>query len=245
MILQKYTIFLIYCRYKDDIEKQSMKIKYLKIKNWLVVTLMGAFGLSSCHCQKEVTKQQQPTRDNEPPAVQDREEMRLMYGVPTMNFMVRGQVKDADGRPVKDIRLNILERGMEVKDGQLQGDPGKVAEWLDYSAVATDSEGRFVLKSSGIPQEQVRVLVRDVDGAENGVYAVSDVAFSGVSNLTASAAGVYRYGLSADQFANKNGSFKDQCLEIPVRQSDVDLEGAGGWNQGTFNKEVNVLLEKR
>ena len=169
---------------------------------------MGAFGLSSCHCQKEVTKQQQPIRGEEPPAVQEREEMRLMYGVPTMNFMVRGQVKDADGRPVKDIRLNILERGMEVKDGQLQGDPGKVAEWLENSSVATDREGNFVLKSSGIPQEQVRVLVRDVDG-------------------------------------EKNGSFKDQCLEIPVRQSDVDLEGAGGWNQGTFKKEVNVLLEKK
>ena len=47
-----------------------------------------------------------------------------------------------------------------------------------------------------------------------GVYSVSDLEFSGVSNLTQSAAGVYRYGLSADQFANKNGSFKDVVFEI-------------------------------
>lgn len=185
-----------------------MKVRYLKLKNWLLVTVMGALGVSACHCQKEVTKEQQPAEKEVPPAAREREEIRLMYGVPTMNFMIRGQVKDSDGRPVKDIRLNMLERGMEVKDGQLQGDPNKVKEWLEYSSVSTDREGRFELKNRGIPQEQVRVLVRDVDGS-------------------------------------KNGSFKDQLLEVPVRQGDVDREGAGGWNQGTFSKEVEINLENK
>ena len=70
-----------------------MKMHYLKLKNWLLVTVMGAFGLSSCHCHKEVAQPQ----EEEVPAVKPRNEMRLMYGVPTMNFMIRGQVKDADG----------------------------------------------------------------------------------------------------------------------------------------------------
>lgn len=181
-----------------------MKVKYLKLKNWLLVTVMGAFGLSSCHCHKEAAKSEAP----EAPTVKPREEIRLMYGVPTMNFMIRGQVKDADGRPVKDIRVNMLERGMEVQNGELQGDPERVKEWLDESSVATDRDGRFVLKSSGRPQEEVRLMVRDVDGRDNG-------------------------------------EFKSQVLEVKVQQGDVDREGAGGWNQGTFNKDIEIKLESK
>lgn len=181
-----------------------MKIRYLKLKNWLLVSLMGVFGLSSCHCHKEAVKDEEP----EAPATKPREEIRLMYGVPTMNFQIRGQVKDADGRPVKDIRVNMLERGMEVKDGELQGDPERVKIWLDRSSVSTDKNGRFVVQESGTPQEEVRLMVRDVDGSANGEY-------------------------------------KNQLLEIKVQQGDVDREGAGGWNQGTFKKEVDIKLENK
>ncbi len=181
-----------------------MKMHYLKLKNWLLVTVMGAFGLSSCHCHKEVAQPQ----EEEVPAVKPRNEMRLMYGVPTMNFMIRGQVKDADGRPVKDIRVNMLERNMEVKDGELQGDPERVQQWLDGTAVKTDKDGNFVINNSGIPQEEVKLMVRDVDGSENGEY-------------------------------------KNQVLEMKVQQSDVDRTNAGGWNQGTFKKEVQVQLENK
>jgi putative lipoprotein (rSAM/lipoprotein system) len=181
-----------------------MKIKYLKLKNWLLVTLMGAFGLSSCHCHKEVEK----TEPKETPEVNPREEIRLMYGVPTMNFMIRGQVKDADGRPVKNIRVNMLERNMEVKDGELQGDPAKVRQWLDGTAVSTDRNGNFEINNSGIPQEEVKLMVRDVDGQENG-------------------------------------EFKNQVFEMKVEQSDVDRTGAGGWNHGTFKKEVEIQLDNK
>ena len=170
----------------------------------MLVTVMGAFGLSACHCHKESVK----TEESEAPKVAPREEIRLMYGVPTMNYMIRGQVKDADGKPVQDIRVNMLERGMEVQDGQLQGDPQRVQQWLDRSSVKTDKEGRFEINESGIPQEEVRLMIRDVDGVENGEY-------------------------------------KNQLLEMKVEQGDVDREGAGGWNQGTFKKMVDVKLENK
>ncbi len=183
-----------------------MKVKYLKLKNWLLVTVMGALGLSACHCHKEVSKTQ--PEPEAVPEMKPREEIRLMYGVPTMNFMIRGQVKDSDGRPVKDIRVNMLERNMEVKDGELQGDPERVKQWLEQSAVKTDKDGGFVISNSGLPQEEVKLMVRDVDGAENGEY-------------------------------------KNQVLEMKVRQGDVDRTNAGGWNQGTFNKEVEIKLESK
>lgn len=146
-----------------------MKIKFLKLKNWLLVSLMSMLGLSSCHCHKQLAE---PEPEPEPsPEVKDRGEMKLMYGVPTMNFMIRGQVKDAEGKPVKDIRVNMLERNMEVTpEGELQGDPEAIKRWLEGTEVKTDKEGVFELKNSGLPQEQVRLLVRDVDGKENGDF---------------------------------------------------------------------------
>lgn len=181
-----------------------MKVKYLKLKNWLLVTVMGAFGLSSCHCHKEAAK----VEESEAPAMKPREEIRLMYGVPTMTFHIRGQVMSADGTPVKDIRVNMLERNMELKDGELQGDPERVKVWLDQSAVVTDKDGRFEIMNSGIPQEEVRLMVRDVDGETNGEY-------------------------------------KDQVVGLEVKAEDVDKSNAGGWNQGTFMKRVDVTLEAK
>jgi putative lipoprotein (rSAM/lipoprotein system) len=102
----------------------------------------------------------------------------------------------------------MLERNMEVKDGELQGDPERVKQWLEQSAVKTDKDGGFVISNSGLPQEEVKLMVRDVDGAENGEY-------------------------------------KNQVLEMKVRQGDVDRTNAGGWNQGTFNKEVEIKLESK
>ncbi len=181
-----------------------MKVKYLKLKNWLLVTVMGALGLSACHCHKEAAK----TEIKETPEVNPREEIRLMYGVPTMNFIIRGQVKDSDGRPVKDIRVNMLERSMEVRDGELHGDPEAINNWLQNTEVKTDNKGRFEIKNSGIPQEQVRLMVRDVDGKENGEH-------------------------------------KSRMVEMEVTPADVDKSNAGGWNQGTFNKQVDIKLEKK
>lgn len=148
-----------------------MKIKYLKLKNWLLVTVMGALGFSSCHSSKRLAVPEEE-RDTTPVDVRerDREEIRLMYGVPTMNYMIRGQVKDTDGRPVRDIRINMLERNMEATADAIEGDPEAVKQWLDGTEVRTDAEGRFEIQNSGLPQEEIRLMVRDVDGRENGDY---------------------------------------------------------------------------
>ena len=183
-----------------------MKVKYLKLKNWLLVTVMSALGFSSCHCHKQLTNTE--TAPDPKPEVEDRGEMRLMYGVPTMDFQIRGQVKDAQGKPVKNIRINMLERNMEIQGAELQGDPDAVERWLESSSVITDKKGYFELKNRGIPQEQVRLLVRDVDG-------------------------------------KKNGEFKDRMVEMEVTADDVDRTQAGGWNQGTYSKEVEIKLEEK
>ena len=97
---------------------------------------------------------------------------------------------------------------MEVKDGELQGDPEAIDNWLKTTAVRTDEKGQFEIKNSGIPQEQVRLMVRDVDGKDNGEY-------------------------------------KNRLVEMEVVPEDVDRANAGGWNQGTYMKRVNVTLENK
>lgn len=166
-----------------------MKIKYLKLKNWFLVTVMSAMGLSSCHSNKELAN---PQPDN--PPVRDQEPIRLMYGVPSMNYMIRGQVRDAEGRPVRDIRVNMLERGMEVKDGELQGDPENTRRYLDNTSVRTDDEGRFTIMNNGMPQQQVRLLVRDVDGKVNGDFSnqVVDMTVEAADVDRSDASGMYQ-----------------------------------------------------
>lgn len=60
-----------------------MKIKYLKLKNWLLVSLAGLLGINlSC------------------------EEMRVdEYGCPSANFNVKGKVTDPQGNPIPGIQV--------------------------------------------------------------------------------------------------------------------------------------------
>lgn len=182
-----------------------MKVKFLKLKNWLLVTVMGALGLSSCHCHKQMAEPE----EDPAPTVRDRGEVRLMYGVPTMNYSIQGRVRDAEGNPVKDIRVNMLERNMETTpEGELVGDPENVSRYLKSTEVVTDRGGHFEIKNSGLPQTEVKLLIRDVDGQENG-------------------------------------SYQNQVLSVPVLPEDLDRQEAGGWNQGTFNKDLDVRVEKK
>lgn len=143
-----------------------MKIKFLKLENWLLVSLIGVLGLSSCHSSKQLAE---PELEQEA-ATRPREEIRLMYGTPTMDFHVSGHVKDAKGKPVKGVAVNMLERGIEATADTIYGDQENISKYLERNAVMTDRKGNFTLQSSGLPQESLRVLVRDVDGKENGEY---------------------------------------------------------------------------
>lgn len=179
-----------------------MKIKILKLKDWLILSLMGLLGFSSCHSTKELTAPEPESK----PTPKPREEIRLMYGVPTMDFRISGHVKDANGKPVKGVAVNMLERGIEATADTIYGDQDNIRRYLEKNEVRTDRRGYFELSMQGRPQESVRVLVRDTDGKTNGEY-------------------------------------RNQLLEVKV--NNVDRSNAGGWNQGSFSKEVEIQLEEK
>ncbi len=145
-----------------------MRIRYLKLKNWLLVTLMGVLGFSGCKTVKDTTIE--PEKEK-PPVPRMNRDIRLMYGVPTMNYMVHGQVRNESGEPLSSIRINMLEPNMQITGDSIHGDPERVEQYLESTAIQTDEKGMFGIDiNQGQAQTQVRILVRDADGDTNGSY---------------------------------------------------------------------------
>lgn len=71
------------------------------------------------------------------------------YGMPYMDFAVKGKVVDAETNPIKDIA---------------------VSPYPEKSAPATRSQrdGSFIISGSEYPSDTIRIYYRDVDGIDNG-----------------------------------------------------------------------------
>lgn len=171
-----------------------MKIKFLKLKNWLLVSAMSLFGLSACHCHKEVVK---PDDNNKPnkshledrivpmygvqtrdfsveaidPTPKDqpkpREPQVTVYGVPTVDFAVKGRVVDGNGKPVKGLQVMLVNS--EIDTDNLPDSP-YWEEQLKRISDTTDAEGNFSVRTTDRPWEKVRVMVSDIDGEKNGTF---------------------------------------------------------------------------
>lgn len=149
-----------------------MKIRFLKMKDWLLMTAMGMLGLTSCHCGKEVAQEpQQPAKpDKEPVEAFDPGKMAVMYGVPQMDFQVKGRVTDEQGKPVQGMQVILVNQTVDISPEYLQEDNPYVQDYIRNASDTTDAEGRFDAQARDVPVEAQRVLVRDIDGDKNGRY---------------------------------------------------------------------------
>lgn len=152
-----------------------MKIKYLKLKNWLLVSLMSVLGFTACKSSKPAaTSDQKESEQSEQiekkPIRDDRGQAALMYGVPTMSYHVKGQVVNHQGKPVKGIQVVMLNRNM----GNTPNNPGEenpeIEDYMKIYADTTKNDGTFDIRAKDFPSEYMRVFVRDVDGPSNGNY---------------------------------------------------------------------------
>ena len=147
-----------------------MKLKYLKFKNWLLVSLMSILGMTACKSSKQAlsTNDQQ---DPEPQSQVDkgqRQEVALMYGVPTMNFRIQGKVVNHQGKPVKGIQVVMLNRNFGNTPNNPTDDNPYVEEYMKQYADTTKADGSFDIRANDRPTDYMRVFVRDVDGPSNG-----------------------------------------------------------------------------
>ena len=190
-----------------------MKIRYLKLKNWLLASLMGTLGLSACCSQKEVVSDKRdtinnsshdrddqhvklygvPVRDyevrpldidpepdtnaskvspqakNDPePEVEPREPQVTVYGVPTVNYKLKGRVVNANGAPIKGVQVALLNSDYSP---DIPPEDEGWNRFLGEIADTTDAQGQFNVQATDRPWSKLNLIVRDIDGSKNGSTA--------------------------------------------------------------------------
>ena len=109
-----------------------MRIKYLKLKNWMLVSLAGLLGLPMA-C-----------------------EMPCEYGTPEASYRVKGRVVDTDGQPVEGIGASLRYlnevpsqsyQDTTGTDGQfvciMHNFPGKDTIKIDFHDTDSSEHGNF------------------------------------------------------------------------------------------------------
>lgn len=206
-----------------------MKIHYLKLKNWLLMTVMGLFGLTACHSAKDAAKApakseevtiKDGTRDQAPkdnPVTDEgkvvarparpRGEAALMYGVPTMDYVLKGRVIDKEGKPVKGMQVILVNQTVDISPENMDEGNQFVRDYIASSSDTTDAEGTFECHMKDVPIETQHVIVRDIDASKNGIY-------------------------------------EDQMMEVNFTKEDQTSEGRG-WYVGTRTKDVDITVNKK
>ena len=146
-----------------------MRIRFLKLKDWLLMTVMGALGLTGCHSAKE-TAQNPAEPEPEKTEVTPRNEMALMYGVPTMDFVLKGRVINTDGQGVGGMQVILVNTRVDLSPEEMYEDNPMVQEYIKDASDTTDAEGYFSCHMQDVPTDIHHVIVRDIDGEKNEAY---------------------------------------------------------------------------
>lgn len=72
-----------------------MKARYFKLRNWIILTLLGALGLNGCNNSKKAADR--PAR----PRV--RKEIMLLYGIPTTDYQQPAASGEKDTIPLPEV----------------------------------------------------------------------------------------------------------------------------------------------
>lgn len=163
------------------------------------------------------------------------------YGVPVMEYVVKGKVTDANtGAPIKGI--------------QVTSDDG-------CGPILTTESGDFEYNGGGMPDEKVKLTFTDIDGEENGYYDPQEVEVSVKKVEEGSGAwyyGVYvaedvmvklmpgdivtpEYGVPIVEFSVK-GKVMDSDFN-PIENIAVRLEGSDGYVATRTSSEGAFLCE--
>lgn len=119
-----------------------MKIRYLKLKHWLLATLGGLLGVGTM-----ISCEHGP--------------FACEYGCPEATYHVKGVVSNEQGIPIAGIGVQEIKRWNDA-DGAY-----RVTGYGD----TTDKDGRYSLEFPyAFPGLPLSVDVHDIDGAANGSY---------------------------------------------------------------------------
>lgn len=124
-----------------------MKIRFYRWYNGLLASLLAFLGYGCSSGEPE----------NYP----------VMYGSPTVEFQLKGNVTDEDGKAVQGIKVKVQEHN-----------------WLNIDSVRTDANGKYQLPLilDGFTQKDLnrcKLIVEDTDGAENGEFENDTINLNG------------------------------------------------------------------
>ena len=117
-----------------------MRIKYLKLKNWLLVAMSSLLGIN-LGCEKKI--------------------FGLEYGCPEAKYDVKGIVTDMEGHPIAGIGVGKT-RDWSNENSETYGE----ICYID----TTNAEGHYSVTYYGFPQESFQLDFNDIDSANNGSY---------------------------------------------------------------------------
>jgi putative lipoprotein (rSAM/lipoprotein system) len=84
------------------------------------------------------------------------------YGTPSANYKAKGVVvSEVDDSPIKGIQAELKRQD--------------AYDTRDIDTAHTNSEGSFSLEGEEFPRQKLYVILTDVDGEENGLYAPMEV----------------------------------------------------------------------
>lgn len=88
----------------------------------------------------------------------------MEYGCPSVDYIVKGIVTDETGNPIQGIKTT-LKQGWQTDEGPYV---------FVVDSIQTSESGNYQLKSEGVPGEQNKLIVEDIDGEANGGDFLSD-----------------------------------------------------------------------
>lgn len=83
------------------------------------------------------------------------------YGVPSVNYVFKGQVTDEAGKPVEGIKTSLKRIY-----------PGYYENTID--STLTDAAGQYQVEFKGLIGDEDKLIVEDIDGETNGGEFLSD-----------------------------------------------------------------------
>lgn len=144
------------------------------------------------------------------------------YGVPVMEYVVKGKVTDANtGNPIKGI--------------QVTSDDG-------YEPILTTETGDFECNGGGMPDEKVMLTFTDIDGEENGLYDPQEVEVSVKKVEEGSGAWYYGVYVAEDVMVKlMPGDIVTPEYGVPV----IEFSVKGKVMDADFNpiENIEVILE--
>ena len=215
-----------------------MKIKYLKFKNWLLISAMSLLGLNACQSSRKAVAEKEPE-----PSVKPREEIMLMYGVPPRDYdELSKRVTNEQDQPKADSTV-------------IPSDPPRDQMIAMYGVptVNFSVKGRVVnAEGKPIPNAQVILLNSNID---DDVDHIPDSDFwreyVQKSATTTDAQGNFQIQATdrpwekvriwvRDIDGNDNGTFENQLFPIDFSDA-VQTQAPQGWSQGTKEKSDVTL----